>query len=218
MLIGVNPNAGAARLFALLACGEHLAEQGACRQIALTDVPQLRRFFRRQARQERMHRIMFERAAAALAPRALPRFEVDALAEFVLLLEDAFERRDFPETLLAQQVVLEGLGEVVLEAVDAGMTARRCGLEHLRRLVRAQERAHHAFGMRALNSLHDSGRVDVCALADKCAKYLAAAEQTLARIEDLFAWFDEDPAQYRRRLHEAVPAWLQPVDAQRPAA
>ncbi|MGQ0657481.1 MAG: hypothetical protein ACT4NU_05205 [Chromatiales bacterium] len=219
MLIGADRNTSTARLFAVLALGERLAEEGARQQLALTGRSDMQRFLRRQAVQERLHRVVFEKAAAAIAPRGGGASRAyQPFAAFARLLEDAWQRRDLAETLLAQQVILEGLGDMVLECLDAGMTARGFGLQALRRTLRRQEHAHHQFGLRRLDELRGRGYIDMNVLRRRTCDYLDACDQALEQLADLFARFDEDAGTYRRRLHDAVPQWLQPPGFMLPTA
>ncbi|MCI0400394.1 MAG: hypothetical protein L0Z68_03715 [Gammaproteobacteria bacterium] len=212
MFIKPVETASIARLFEIIGIGERLAEEGARRQLALTDRPDMQRFFRQQAAQERFHRVVFEKAVAFIAPRGYSRLrEFQPLAHFQRLVEDACERRDLAETLFAQQIVLEGFGEVVFERIDVGMTERGFGLETLRRALRRQEHAHHQFGLRKLHELRQLGYIDVEALKCRAVEYVAVTDQALEQLADLFTCFGEDPAMYRDRLHEGIPHWLRPA-------
>ena len=212
MFINPDQTTSTARLFDILALGERLAEEGANRQVRLTSRPDMQRFFRQQAAQERLHRIVFENASAFLAPRGnahMHRFE--SFVQFERLMQSACKRQDLPETLLAQQVVLEGLGDVVLERIDEGMTERGMSFSALRRALRRQEHAHHEFGIRKLEELRQFGEIDEGALRNKAAEYLAITDRALEQLTDLFACFDEDPAMYRGQLRETIPHWLRPA-------
>jgi hypothetical protein len=80
-----------------------------------------------QAKQEAMHARVFQGAIAWLAPKHLRDTPfLPALEEYRTILDDALARRDLTETFLAEQVVLEGLGEAVLtrieQAIERGET------------------------------------------------------------------------------------------------
>ena len=48
---------------------------------------------------------------------------------------------DFAETLFGIQVMLEGVGEVVLENLEQGLVKREAGLQRIRRIILNQEKA-----------------------------------------------------------------------------
>jgi hypothetical protein len=137
------------RLLGALIAGQDLARDCARAQAELARDPTMRRFFLAQARQERFHGGVFRAFALSLSGAA-DFLNSRPLARYRRLVEDAVARGDLGETLLAQQVILDGLGEVVLTHLDRGMGERGMGVMGLRRLVLHQEQAHHSFGLRAI--------------------------------------------------------------------
>jgi hypothetical protein len=129
----------------LLARGERVAQRMATRQAKIATEPRMVRFLRSQARQEHMHALIFDGFARALGAPS-PRLDDDPYRIYALQLQDAADRGDFHETVLGTQVVLEALGEVLLERLDRGIARRGDFLLRLRRRILAQEAAHHAFG------------------------------------------------------------------------
>src|SRR5712691_8943519 len=110
----------------------------------------MRRFLAGQARQEALHAAVFQGAIAWLAPRHLSACPLlPALERYRALIEDAIRRGRFLETVLAEQVILEGLGEAILGRIEAGLVKRKAGFSRLRRILLHQEEAHHDFGCHA---------------------------------------------------------------------
>ena len=198
-----------ARLFSFLVVAERLAHDCALAQAAIAPDPSMHRFLLAQARQEAFHARVFQGAVNCLAPRGVSSDpSLLPMSRYRALLEDAIRRRDIPETLLAQQVILEGLGDVVLDRINAGMTERGMGFARLRRTLLNQEHAHHIFGLRQLEGLINTGRASAATLRDRGKEYLALTDAILAAQGDLFDSFGEDPIAYASAVRRRLPSWL----------
>lgn len=198
-----------ARLFSFLVIAERLAHDCALAQAGIAPDASMRRFLLAQARQEAFHAQVFQGAVRCLAPRGISSGpSLLPMTRYRALLEDAIRRRDIPETLLAQQVILEGLGDVVLDRIDAGMTDRGMGFARLRRTLLNQEHAHHIFGLRRLERLINTGRASAATLRERGKEYLALTDEILAVQGDLFEIFDEDPTAYASAVRAHLPIWL----------
>src|SRR5574340_847598 len=152
MLVRPDERVPIARLLRFLEQGEELARDCAKAQATLAPEAGMRSFLLGQARQEGYHAVVFRGAIAWLAPRHLgscPRLQ--PLERYRTLIEDAIRRGDLAETLLAEQIILEGLGEAILKRIDAGLVKRNAPFGRLRRILVRQEEAHHEFGRRALD-------------------------------------------------------------------
>ncbi len=110
-----------ARLLGFLQHGEWLARDVAARQARLAEAPALRRFFAMQSRQEAFDAAIFQGAVHWLAPRGICPPAPKPLAQYRAAIEAALARGDIAESLLALQVLFEALGDVVLQAIDAGI-------------------------------------------------------------------------------------------------
>jgi hypothetical protein len=125
MFIHPDQWAPIARLLQFLRDGEYLASHCARAQAQLALDPGMRRFLRSQARQESYHAIVFQANIAWLAPRHLGGCPLlPPLARYRTLIEDAIRRGDFAETLMGEQIILEGLGEAILERIEEGLAKR----------------------------------------------------------------------------------------------
>lgn len=196
-----------ARLFGFLQLGEWLAHDVAVRQSRLATEPAARRFLAAQARQEAFHANVFQGANHWLGARGttdapglagLARYRARAMA--------ALDRGDLAESVLAVQVLFEALGDVALEAIDAGIARRGGGFERLRRALRAQEQTHHAFGVRLLNEQATTAARQ--RLQQQAQNYLELIHGLFTELDDLFGAFGEDPAEYLAGFRRRLPAWL----------
>jgi hypothetical protein len=84
-----------------------------------------RRLLLSQAKQEARHALVFQGAVAWLAPRHLGETPLlKPLEEYRTLLDEAIVQREWIETVLAEQVILEGLGEAILNRIEKGLAKR----------------------------------------------------------------------------------------------
>jgi hypothetical protein len=190
-----------ARLFAVLARGEAIAHDCARRQAELVDDSRSRRFLLVQALQERTHIMLFDSAAGWLAPqqkRVLP----PAMIEFEQLLQQALARGDLTESLIASQVVLEGLGEQILIRLNRGLDNQGIGFARQRCVLLHQEQGHFAFGQAR------SGQVQELA-----GSYLLLVKDIVAEMAEVFDVLDEDAGEYTEGLVAALPSWLLPPES-----
>lgn len=209
MRIGSDERTLLARLFGVLAAGEALAEDCAKGQARLAVDGRSRRFFLAQARQEALHRKVFEGTLLWLRPRGCRSVAHNpSLRAYRTLLLGALDRGDLAETLLAQQVVMEGLGEAVLEQLDEGVSTRGLGYSAIRRTLLRQEHAHHRFGLRALQRLVQHDPLAKDRLRQRAEDYLALSDALLKSHAALFEFFEEDPAVYVRNARRDLPEWL----------
>jgi hypothetical protein len=209
MLVRPDERVPLARLLQFLEHGEHLAHDCARAQAALAPDAGARRFLAGQARQEALHAAVFHGAVAWLAPRHLGECPVlPPLERYRALIEEAIEGRRFAETLLAEQIILEGLGEAILKRLEAGLVKRNAGFGRLRRILLHQEEAHHAFGRRALDRAIEAGQASPEVLRERAPEYLAVADAMVLALGDLFASIDENATAYIGDARSALPSWL----------
>ncbi len=193
----------------LLEEGERIAHDCASAQAGLAGRDGQRRFFLAQARQERMHAFLFGRVADWLAPRdPVSHPALAHLASYRRLLKSAIRRGDLLETVLAEQVVLEGVGEAVLHRIEAGLVTRRAPLTRLRRLLIEQEEAHAGFGARALARAVEQGIASKPDLGRRAEPYLALAKTTLLSLAGELAVVDEDALAWASDVRHYLPNYL----------
>ena len=209
MLVRPDEQIPIAHLLTFLEHGERMACDCAKAQAAIASEQGVQRFLQSQARQEAMHALVFQGAIAWLAPRHLGDAPfLPALEEYRRILNGALDRRDLLESFLAEQVVLEGLGEAILARIEEGLVKRQAPFGRLRRLLLHQEEAHHLFGRRMLERAMADGRIDAATLRRRGAHYLALTGQMLLTLSNLFESITEDPMAWANDVRKFLPEWL----------
>lgn len=208
MLVGHDERVPIARLLTFLEHGERMAHDCAKAQTALTEDSGTRRFLLSQAKQEAMHARVFQGAIAWLAPKHLRDTPfLPALEAYRRILDDALARHDLMETFLAEQVVLEGLGEAILTRIEQGLAKRAAPFGSLRRILLKQEEAHHGFGRRQLKQAIERGETDVEDLRRRAQQYLALTDAMVLTLCDLFESIDEDATAWAQDVRTFLPSW-----------
>lgn len=208
MLVSHDERVPIARLLTFLEHGERIAHDCAKAQAILSEDPRTRRFLYSQAKQEAMHARVFQGAIAWLAPKHLRDAPVlPALEEYRRILEDALTRRDLIETFLAEQVVLEGLGEAILTRIEQGLVKRAAPFGSLRRILLKQEEAHHGFGRRQIEQAIERGETDPESLGRRAQRYLALTDAMVLTLCDLFESIDEDATAWAQDVRTFLPSW-----------
>lgn len=186
-----------------------MAQDCAKAQVALVADEEERRILFRQSRQEAGHALIFQGAIAWLAPKRIGTVSfLPAMEAYRKLLTDALRRKALWETFLAEQVILEGLGEAVLTRIDKGLAKRSVPFGRLRRILIHQEEAHHAFGCCQLERAVDRGDVNLMRLREQAREYLGLADAMIHALSDLFDAIDEDAALWAADVPGYLPSWL----------
>ena len=211
MIIHPHENVPIARLLTFLMHGERMATECARRQALLTPDLGIRRFLNNQARQEAMHAYVFKGAIAWMAPRHVGASPVLlALEQFRSLLWEALDRGDLIESILAEQVILEGLGEAILTRIEQGLEKRGAPFWRVRRMLLLQEEAHHGFGLRLLERALATNELDLESVRERAQEYLGLCEAMVLTLHDVFDTIDEDAAAWAADVRTFLPAWLVP--------
>jgi hypothetical protein len=209
MLVRPDEQVPIARLLTFLQRGERMACDCAKVQAVLAPERGMQKFLQSQARQEAMHALVFQSAVAWLAPRHLGDAPwLPALEEYRTILNEALARRDLLEAFLAEQVILEGLGEAILARIEEGLVKRHAPFGRLRRTMLFQEEAHHWFGRRMLERAMVDGRIDAATLRRRAVDYLALTDQMVLTLSDLFESITEDPTAWANDVRKFLPEWL----------
>lgn len=209
MLVAPDERVPIARLLQFLEHGERLAHDCARAQADLAPDAGIRRFLLGQARQEFYHAVVFKGAIGWLAPRNLGACPpLRALEQYRVLMEDAIRRRDFVETVMAEQVILEGLGEAILGRIERGLVLRNAPFARLRRILLHQEETHHRFGQRVLERAMTTGATSEEALRRLAETYLALTHEMVLTLADLFESIGEDAAAWASDVQRYLPEWL----------
>ena len=215
MLVRHDEKVPIARLLTFLEHGERLANECAQAQAALAQDSGSRCFLLSQARQEAAHALVFQGAIAWLAPRHLGDAPfLPALEEYRKCLDEALARHHLLETFLAEQVILEGLGEAILTRIEEGLVKRAAPFGRLRRVLLQQEEAHHGFGRRMLERAMAEDRIDAETLRRRAHDYLALTDQMVLTLSGLFESIAEDPTAWANDVRKFLPEWLVETRAQ----
>ena len=208
MVVHPDEKVPIARLLTFLEHGERMAHDCAKAQAALSEDPGACRFLLSQARQEAMHARVFQGAIVWLSPKYLRDSPfLPALEEYRRMLNDALARRDLMETFLAEQVVLEGLGEAILTRIEQGLVKRGAPFGRLRRILLRQEEMHHGFGRRQLERAVERGETDSESLKRQAERYLDLADGMVLTLCDLFDSIDEDAEAWATDVRTFLPDW-----------
>lgn len=196
-----------ARLFNVLQHAERIACAVAMRQARLCRAPRARRFFALQASQEALHATVFHVATTLLAPRRhsllTPAFAV--LDDYRRRLESDLAAGDLDASVVGLQVVLEGLGDVVLKRLNPELNRHGARFAPWRQLILAQEDSHHAFGCKWVSRCPDAA---LPALAASARDYLDLGSRMLAASEELFGYGLSTAASYDSQLRAKLPESL----------
>lgn len=208
MLVSHDERVPIARLLTFLEHGERMAHDCAKAQASLSADFGMRRFLLHQAKQEAMHARVFQGAIAWLAPKHLRDAPfLPALEAYRQILDDALAHRDLVETFLAEQVVLEGLGEAILTHIEQGLVKRAAPFGPLRRILLHQEEAHHGFGRRQIERAIERGETDVKDLRRRAQRYLVLTDNMVLTLCDLFESIDEDATAWAQDVRTFLPDW-----------
>lgn len=209
MLVRPDEKVPIARLLTFLEHGERMANECAKAQVALVTDSRSRRFLLSQSRQEAAHAMVFQGVIVWLAPKHLGDAPfLPALEDYRKMLFDALARNDLLETVLAEQVILEGLGEAILTRIEEGLVRRDAPFGRLRRILLHQEEAHHGFGRRMLERAIADGRIEADTLRRRARDYLALTDRMVLALSDLFESIAEDPMAWAGDVRKFLPEWL----------
>lgn len=167
-----------------------------------------RQFFLRQAQQERHHAKVFNRVVLFMTPRAVTTVPL-GLQTYRSRLDHACRRNDIVETLLGQQVVLEGFGELILHRMDRKFEQHRIGFKRIRTVLLAQEQGHQAFGHRLLHNLVQTGEVQWERVHELTSDYLALIDCILDELQPVFDVVGADSKWYQDTLRKRVTNWTE---------
>ncbi len=209
MLVNTNERLPLARLLQFIEQGEQVAHDCAHAQASLAPDRGTHRFLKEQARQEGFHAYTFQTAITWIAPKNLgPSPFSKPFAQYRHLIDSALQRGDFYETILAEQVILEGLGEVTLKKLEQGLQKRSAPFQRLRRMFLQQEEAHHGFGNRVLERALSRQDISVHDLQERAHNYVRLAQKMIVTGQHLLTEITEDPDWYLTEFHDTLPVWV----------
>ena len=196
----------ACQLLGFLARSEQIAANCAQQQSKLAVDKKMRAFFSTQARQERQHAFVFNRSLQWLSEKNFQQINYSGLYAFEKKLANAFDRNDLAESIVAQQLLFEGLGEITLHKVSAGIEDRGFGFQRLRKIILNQERAHHHFGEKHINAVINAPEFDVQLIAKQCKEYLEILYLVLTEMESVLEFYNQSVQGFYMQLINDLPA------------
>ncbi len=210
MLVKPGEHVPLAHLLQFMVLGERLAHNCAEAQCRIAPEISMQKFLAGQARQEGYHAIAFQGAIRWLLPKNHTTSPVcDLMDQYRQLLDGAMARKDFAETLVAEQIILEGMGEAILKKLEVGLVKRGAPFRRLRRTLLHQEEAHHQFGLRTLSKMIERGEESVESLHHRTHMYLPLAKDLMFSAQEAFQAIDEDPHEYWNDFYANLPEWIQ---------
>jgi len=207
MFPGADERYQIARLFAFLLQGEQLAFDCASQQVNLFEDRHAKKFLNNQSRQEKFHGSVFKAGIGILAPRGVSGVPgKKQMIDYGRLVDEALQRGDALESLLAMQIILEGLGDVLVKRIDAGFELRGIGglCRRVRHLIVGQEDAHHAFGVNRFEAYFDQREIPVY-LLQRSQDYLGLLDELVISVSSMFACFDESVDDYMCEFYADLP-------------
>jgi hypothetical protein len=196
-----------ARLFAFLLQGEQLARDCSRQQARLFEDSVAKKFLINQSRQEKFHCSVFKAGVGILAPRGVSEIPgKKQMNDYRRLVEESLKRGDANESLLAMQIILEGLGDVLVKRIDAGFERRGIGglCRRVRHLIVGQEDAHHAFGVNRFEQQFEHREIPIYLLR-RSQDYLGLLNELVVSVSPMFACFDEDVDDYMCEFYAELP-------------
>ncbi|NOX27490.1 MAG: hypothetical protein GXP21_04760 [Gammaproteobacteria bacterium] len=199
-----------ARLFSLLSQGERIAHISAAQQSQLMTQhgnTAHAKFFKQQSRQERFHARVFSSAALWIGSGKTNTC-CKHLKLFEKSIENALHRRDMTESILAVQVILESIGKIILEGIDARMERQRYGFKKIRAIILAQEAEHHEFGQNQLLHLTQNTNAKLSDMQQQSQHYQELANNIFDELAPLFDHLGADINRYKSELNNEIPDHL----------
>ena len=192
-----------ARLLSFLLSGERVAHCCAAKQALLCNDKAMKHFLIRQSRQERFHALTFQSAILWLAPKGVTNPAKKQMQMYESVLDESIKNKDLLSSIIGLQVILEGMGDIVLSHLNQGINQRGLGYQKIRKTILAQEDLHHDFGLRHVATHNET--------AKSCkynTKYLSLINDIFISFETLFDIFDENSSDYLTQFHQNLPVWI----------
>jgi hypothetical protein len=213
LAVGLGEDEGIAvyRLLSIMAHGERIAMDGARMQAKISRDPQVKKFLIRQSRHEQFHAFVFAWAADVVASAinaSVPVPVPPVMALWRQQIVEATRHEQLAESLLIQQVYLEGLGHIVLQQLDNDLAIAGNPLAGLRRLILRQEAQHHEFGLRLLEQEVAGDPALGLRLELLGYRLRAQAENLLEDLADTFIAAETSHENLLQQLHAQLPARL----------
>lgn len=192
-----------ARLLSFLLSGERVAHCCAAKQALLCNDKAMKHFLIRQSRQERFHALTFQSAILWLAPKGVNNPAKKQMQQYESILQESIKNKDLLNSIIGLQVILEGMGDIVLSHLNHGINQRGLGYQKIRKTILAQEDLHHEFGLKHVTTHKNTVRS-----SSDSANYLSLINDIFISFETLFEIFDENSSDYLAQFYQNLPVWM----------
>ena len=196
-----------ARFLNFLLSGEKTAHRCAKKQARLCADTQLQHFLKNQARQERFHALTFQSAVLWLAPKGVSCPASGHMLQYESLLSDAIENHDLPASIFGLQVILEGMGDIILERLNHGINQRGIGYQKIRKAIIAQEDTHHKTGLSYLENNFEDTTMSL-QYRHLINDYLFLIDEIFFSLRGLLDYFESDISEYINSFNQNIPYWV----------
>ena len=198
----------AAHLFDFLMCCERIAASCAAQQEKLASKHSMHKFFATQAKQEKHHAFIFDSAVHWLKPKRFKRINYSGLNAFENKLSNALKSKRLTESIVAQQLLFEGLGEITLSKVSVAIERKGLGFERARKAILKQEHAHHKFGEKHIGAIINSPQFDTQDIGKQCQDYLDILQTVLHEMNPILEFYNQTPQAYFTQMLNGLPTQL----------
>ena len=195
----------ASELFHFLSRGEEIAAQCASYQAQITNDNRIAKFFKTQARQEKQHAFIFNQATQYFKPKKTNNLTHNALAKFEQKLSSALSDKKLQESIIAQQFLFEGLGEITLKKVSQGIEDRGFNFSLIRRTILKQERAHHHFGEKYIDNLLNKPDLKLKPIVTECRDYMEILREVLQEMSSVLHFYHQNSNDFYTLLINDLP-------------
>ncbi len=193
-------------LLSVMTYGEEIARRGAYLQAKMATAPTARKFLLQQARHEKFHALVFGRAAEMVKPDGhqdlapIP----PVLKAWSKQIETSIARGDLAESLLIQQIFLEGLAHIVMYKADAELAGHGYvdsqQFLKLQRYILQQEAEHHAFGVQQLRRVLTNDAVTQRRLRQVSASLLNQTGELIDSLSETCGALDVTDLDYAKAM------------------
>ncbi|MEM8845364.1 MAG: hypothetical protein AAGB35_10035 [Pseudomonadota bacterium] len=195
----------ASQLFHFLARGEEIAAQCAQYQSRLAHDKKSIKFFKTQARQETQHAFIFNQAKRHFKQKNMTYICQRSLDKFEQKLSSTLNEDKLQESIIAQQLLFEGLGEITLNKVSQGIEDRGFSFNLIRKTILKQERAHHHFGERYIENLLADPDLKIQPIINECKDFMEILNEALYDMSSVLEFYNQSTNEFYQLLMNDLP-------------
>jgi len=175
-------------------------------QASLASNKVMNKFFSVQARQEAHHALIFEKAFSWMRPKHFQRLQYSSLNYFENKLQKSLSENNLGESIIAQQLLFEGLGEITLEKLSMAADVRGLGFQRIRNTILKQERAHHAYGEKYIDDVLNVQDSNIGTILVQCREYLELLHTTLHEMNFVLEYYGHNSESFYQSFLKQLPS------------